>query len=335
MFKFIFLLFFFNSTLANEVNVFTSRHYDSDIKLYKKFTQETGIKVNILSGKGKMLEKRIIEEGENCIADVYIASDAGILGSAQSKNIFKAINSDILNENVPIIYRSDYWYGITKRARIIFYSPERVKESELKNLKYEDLSKKEWNKRIAVRQSNNVYNQSLVASLIHNIGQDETKLWLKGFVKNFSKSPQGNDRAQILSVASGEADIAIANTYYYGLMLSGQKGEEQKKAALKVKGFFPNQNGRGAHMNISGAGVLTNSPNTSNAIKFIEFLTSKVAQQHIINNTFEYPIVHGVEPSDFILKLGERFVEDTKTRVKTFFINQSLALSLMTKAGWK
>ena len=224
-----------SSVLSEEVNVFSARHYDSDIQLYEKFTKATGIKVNVVSGKDAALQKRIIEEGKDCIGDLYITADAGRLGSFQAKGMLhKTQWSKEILDKVPSNLRSDYWIGIAKRARIFYYSPERVSKSDLENLTYESLADKKWKGRIVIRKSDNIYNQSLVASLIENNGKDKTIKWAKSFVNNMSRSPKGNDRAQILAVAAGEADIAVANTYYYALMLSGQKGEEQKLSLIHI-----------------------------------------------------------------------------------------------------
>jgi len=280
--------FFSNLAIAEEVNVFSSRHYDSDIQLYKKFTAETGIKVNVVSGKDKALQKRIKEEGKNSKADLYITADAGRLGSFEKDGMFQTTTSPFIKKQVPATLRSSNWTGIAKRARIIFYSKDRVSDEEIKNLRYEDLGNEIWKNRIVIRKSDNIYNQSLIASLIQNNGKDKIQFWLKNFVSNFARSPKGNDRAQILAVAAGEADLAIANTYYYALMLSGQKGKEQKEAAKKVTPYFPNQNDRGTHINISGVGILKNSPNPESALKLIEFLLTEEAQKHIVENTFEY-----------------------------------------------
>ena len=224
--------------IANEVNVFSSRHYDSDIELYKIFTEKTGIKVNVISGKDAALQKRITEEGKDSKADLYVTSDAGRLSLFDKKGMFQNSISSVIKQKVPENLRSENWVAISKRARILFYSKDRVKQQELKNLRYEDLAKPEWKNRIVVRQSNNIYNLSWVASLISNNGIKETEKWTKGLVNNFARSPKGNDRAQILAVAAGEADLAIANTYYYALMLSGQKGKEQQEAAKKYYLFF-------------------------------------------------------------------------------------------------
>ncbi len=332
-----FLFFFPNFIFANELNIFTSRHYDSDIQLYEKFTSITGIKINIISGEDAALEKRMIEEGKDTKADLYITADAGRLGLFDKKGMFQNSISPIIKAKVPENFRSDNWTAIAKRARIIFYAKDRVSSDEIKNLRYEDLSKPNWKNRITIRQSNNIYNQSLVASLISNNGIAKTEEWVNGFVKNFARDPQDNDRGQILAVASGEADLAIANTYYYALMLSGQKGKDQQEAAKKVTPFFPNQNDRGAHMNISGAGVLKTSKNHENAIKLLEFLLTKESQEHIVNNTFEYPIVENIEPNKLIknTSLGNNFIQDLKTPVKEYSIFQEEALKLMLKAGWK
>ena len=202
------------------------------------------------------------------------------------------------------------------------------------NLSYEDLIDNRFNKSIAIRQSNNVYNQSLIASMIENHGLDYTKSWAKKFVTNFSRKPKGNDRAQILSVASSESKLAIANTYYYGLMLSGKKGKQQKEAAKKVSPFFPNQQNRGTHMNISGIGVLKHSPNPGHAIKFIEFLLTHKAQKHMVNNTFEYPMIESVDPPSLITKMGGNFKQDNITNVSSYGKWQTDAFKIMQEAGW-
>jgi iron(III) transport system substrate-binding protein len=319
---------------ANEVNVFSSRHYSSDIQLYEKFTSISGIKVNVVSGNDAALQKRIIEEGSDSKADLYITADAGRLGLFDQKGMFQNSISPKIKSIVPKSLRSDNWTGIAKRARIIFYSKDRIDQEIIKNLRYEDLSDPKWNNKITVRQSNNIYNQSWIASIISNNGKENTDEWVKKFVKNFARDPKGNDRAQILAVAAGEADIAIANTYYYALMLSGQKGLEQQQAAKKVVPYFPNQSDRGTHMNISGGGILKYAPNPENALKLLEFLLTEEAQSHIVKNTFEYPIIDNVEPSEIIKSMGS-FKQDLSTPVEDFAKFQTVALELMLRADWK
>ena len=331
----ILMIFFANITFALEVNVFSARHYDSDIQLYEKFTAKTGIKVNILSGKDKALQKRIIEEGVDCVADLYITADAGRLGAFESKGMFQNSMSSAIKSAVPSNFRTSKWTGIAKRARIIYYSPERVNANDLNGMRYEDLADPKWKGRVVIRKSNNVYNQSLVASLVKNNGKKATAEWAKGLVANMARGSKGNDRAQILAVAAGEADLAVANTYYLALMLSGKKGPEQQAAAKKVLPFFPNQGDRGTHMNISGGGVLKYAPNKANAIKLLEFLLTKEAQEHIVNNTFEYPMIDGVEPHELVAQMGLGFKQDLKTKVASYGSKQADALEVMLAAKWK
>ena len=320
---------------ANEVNIFSSRHYDSDVQLYQKFTVKTGIAINIVSGKDKALTKRILEEGRDCKADLYITADAGRLGVMEAKGIFQRVSSKILEQKIPSNFRSPYWFGIAKRARVIYYTPDRLSKSDLKGLSYEDLADPKWKGKIVIRQSNNIYNQSLVASLIENNGAKKTATWAKGLVDNMARPAKGNDRAQILAVAAGEAELAVANTYYIALMLSGKKGEEQKAAAQKVELLFPNQENRGTHMNISGGGVLKYALNKENAIKLLEFLLTDEAQKHIVNNSFEYPMVDTVKPNKLIAQFGLDFKQDVVTKVSSYGKRQAEALKIMMEAGWQ
>jgi len=334
LFFLISIIFNFSNISAAEVNIFSSRHYESDTELYKKFTSETGIKVNVISGKDNSLHKRIVDEGKDCLGDLYFTADAGKLGAFELQGLLqKGVNSEFIKKNIPQNFKSNYWVGIAKRARVIFYNPTKTKPP--KNLRYEDLSKEIFKGKILIRQSNNIYNQSLVASIIEHNGLNKTQEWTKGLVKNFARTPKGNDRAQILAVAAGEAEYAIANTYYLALMLSGKKGEEQKNAAKKVIPYFPNQKDRGTHMNISGAGILKYAPNKQNAIKLLEFLLTKDSQTHIVNNTFEYPIIKGVEPNKLIAQFGTNFKQDLNTNVSVYSKRQSEALKIMTEAGWQ
>ena len=332
------ILFAFISSfaLAAEVNVYSARHYDSDIQLYEKFTKKTGIKVNVVSGKDKALQKRIIEEGKDCQADLYITADAGRLGAFQAKGMLQRAGwSKSIKDAVSNNFRSAQWIGIAKRARIMYYSPERVSANDLNGMTYEGLTDPKWKGRVVIRKHNNIYNQSLVASLIKNNGKTATATWAKGVVANMARDSKGNDRAQILAVAAGEADIAVANSYYYALMLSGKKGAEQQAAAKKVMPFFPNQQGRGTHMNISGAGMLKYAPNKDNAVKLVEFLLTKEAQEHIVNNTFEYPMIVGVSPNELVPGADLSFKQDLKTSVKSYGDKQADAIEVMKAAGWK
>ena len=332
------IIIFINSNdevQSEEVNIYTSRHYDADDLLYKQFTKNTGIEVNIIAGKGSALIERLKAEGANSPGDVFFTVDAGNLANFQKQGFLQPIQSETIKQVVPVELRgeNDEWVAVAKRARVIFYNPELVNENEVKNINYEDLSNDIWKGKIVIRSSSNMYNQSLVSSLISNLGIEKTEEWAKGLVANFSRKPQGNDRSQIMAVANQEASIAIANTYYIGIMLSGKGGEDQLNAAKKVKIAFPNQGNRGTHINISGGGILKHSPNRENAEKFLEFLLSKEAQNHIVNNTFEYPVLGSVKPHPLIENFGE-FKMD-KTSVADFGKYNPDAVKLMDRVNWQ
>tara|TARA_B100000214_G_scaffold96567_1_gene67082 strand:- start:3385 stop:4455 length:1071 start_codon:yes stop_codon:yes gene_type:complete len=322
-------------TSDQEVNVYTSRHYDADDLLYEEFTKETGIKVNIISGKGSALIERLKAEGSNSPGDVFFTVDAGNLANFQKQGFLQPIQSEAIKKIVPKELRGENneWVAVAKRARVIFYNPELVNENEIENINYEDLGDENWKGRIVIRSSSNMYNQSLVSSLISNLGIPQTEKWASNLVSNFARKPQGNDRSQIMAVANQEASIAIANTYYIGIMLSGKGGQDQLNAAKKVKIAFPNQDNRGAHINISGGGVLKYAPNRENAEKFLEFLLSEKAQNHIVNNTFEYPVLETVKPHPLIENFGV-FKMD-KTSVSDFGKYNPEAVKLMDRVNWQ
>ena len=326
---------FVESLLAKEVNIYTSRHYDSDDALYQEFTDQTGIKVNVLSGKGGALLERLKFEGKNSPADIFFTVDAGNLWKVQREGLFQPIKSEEVLSKVSSNYRgpNNEWTAIAKRSRVFFYNPKRVSSKEISNISYESLADDVWKGRIVIRSSNNMYNQSLVASLIAKNGEKETEIWAKALVNNMARKPQGNDRAQIMAVANGEADLAIANSYYIGIMLSGNAGIDQLNAAKKVKMIFPNQSDSGAHVNISGAGILKNSPNPDNANLFLEFLLSEKVQENMVKKSYEYPIA-AVQISDEMAKFGTKFIEDD-TSVKRFGELNPAAIKLMDRAGWK
>ena len=330
-------LFVSTFAIANEVNVFNARHYKADAELFSKFTNKTGIKVNLINGKAGALEKRMIEEGTDSSADLYITADAGRCGAFKAKGMTQGgLTSAAIKAAVPSNFRTSHWVGIAKRARIIYYAPERVSDAELSGLTYESLADPKWKGRLVIRKSSNIYNKSLVASLVKNNGKAATAKWAEGVVANMARTPKGNDRAQIMAVAAGEADIAVANTYYLALMLSGNKGAEQQAAAKKVKAFFPNQNDRGTHMNISCAAMVKGAPNKSNAIALVEYLLTPEAQEHFTNNTFEFPMIDGVSPNPLVVNnLGLDFKQDLKTKVSSYGAKQTDALEVMTAAGWK
>lgn len=314
------------------VNVYTHRHYASDQELFNLFEKSTGIQVNVINASADELIQKMKIEGAHSPADVLITVDAGRLTRAKQLNLLQPINSDILNKIVASHLRDpeNFWFGLTKRARIIVYAKDRMDVTALST--YEDLAEEKWKGKILIRSSDNIYNQSLLASLIVNDGEAEAKKWAEGIVSNMARAPKGNDRDQVKAVVAGEGDVAVVNTYYIGNMLNSDSPEEVK-AAEAIGVFFPNQEGRGAHINISGAGVARHAPNKENAIKLIEFLISKEAQEIFANTNYEYPVNPDVQPAELLQSWGE-FKEDSMLLSKLGENNKN-AVIIFDEASWK
>lgn len=317
---------------SQEVNVYTHRHYDVDQEIFDKFTAQTGITVNVVNASADELIERLVSEGEQSPADVLITVDAGRLNRAQSMNLLQPIQSEFLNNTIPSEFRDPegHWFGITYRARIIAYSKERGDVNLVES--YEDLTKPELAGKVLIRSSDNVYNQSLLASIVAASGEEEAEKWAKGMVTNFAREPKGNDRDQVKAIASGEGDYAVVNTYYIGLMLTSDN-EEEKKAAESIGIIFPNQEGRGTHVNVSGLGVTKNAPNKDNAIKFIEFLANEEAQNTLASFNFEYPTNPNVK-RDALLDTWGDFKRDP-INLASLGINNEAAIKIFDKVGWK
>lgn len=314
------------------VNVYTHRHYKSDDALFKKFTEETGIKVNIVNASADELIQRLETEGAESPADVLITVDAGRLYRAQSKDLLQPIQSEVLDKNIPSHFREKdgLWYAITYRARIIAYAKDRVNPEDIKT--YEDLADPKWKGKIVVRSSENVYNQSLLASFMLANGDENAKSWAKGVVSNMARSPKGSDRDQVKAVAAGEGDIAIVNTYYVGLMLNDENPEE-RKAGESVGIIFPNQANRGTHINVSGVGVAKHAPHKENAIKLVEFLSEKEAQTMLTNMNYEFPVNPNVETAATPASWGD-FKADEVELFELGKLN-SEAVKIFDQVGWK
>lgn len=316
-----------------EVNVYTHRHYDTDKLLFKQFEEETGIKVNVITANADELITRMVNEGKDSPADVLITVDAGRLHNAKESGILQPVESEILTSNVPAHLKDadNYWYAVTKRARILAYSKERVKQGEIET--YWDLTKPKYKGKILVRSSNNIYNQSLLASFIaHFPDSNFSEKWAEGIEKNMARTPAGGDRDQVKAVAAGLGDIAITNSYYLGKMIQSDD-KSDRDAAATVSLLFPNQNGRGTHINVSGAGVAKYSKHKENAIKFIEFLTSEKAQGLFSESNYEYPVNPRVKPSKLLQSWGE-FKEDELSLSKLGEYNTE-AVKLFNRVGWK
>lgn len=314
------------------VNVYTHRHYDADQQLFDRFTAETDIRVNVVSASADELIQKLELEGEASPADVLITVDAGRLVRAEEKGLLQPMQSDILNQRIPAHLRSTegYWFGLTYRARILAYHKERVDPATLST--YEALSEPEWKGRLLTRSSENIYNQSLLASMIATNGSDAARNWAEGVLGNMARPPKGSDRDQVLAVAAGEGDVAIVNTYYIGIMLN-DSDEAMQEAAQQVGLFFPNQSDRGTHINVSGAGVTRHAPNRDNALRLIEFLTEPEAQQLLAEVNFEYP-VNAEVPWPALLTEWGKFRADS-LHLSELGKNNRAAVVLFDEIGWK
>ncbi len=317
---------------AAEVNVYSARKDNLIKPILDEFTKETGIKVNLLTADGDQLLERLKNEGAGSPADMLITTDVGRLAKAKADGVLQPVRPEGVEKNVPANLRDPegYWYGLTTRARVIFYAKDRVKPSQLST--YEDLADPKWKGKICIRSSNNIYNQSMLAGLIQELGPQKAEEWAKGIVANLARKPQGGDRDQIKAVAAGECDIAVANTYYYGGMLTG-KDEAEKKAAQSVGVFWPNQKDRGAHVNISGAGLTSSAKNKAEALKLLEFMSADKAQKMYAELNQEYPVKPGVQWSD-LLKSWGTFKADN-LQVSAMYINQPEAVKIFDRVGWR
>ena len=326
------IMFFTISILTGDINVYTHRHYDSDKILFKDFTNLTGIKVNVIKGSADQLIQRLQIEGENSPADILLTVDAGRLVRAKNLNLLQQVSSEKLLQNVPKNMRDaeNHWFGLSVRARVIVYAKDRVKKSELSS--YEDLANGKWRGRIVVRSSNNIYNQSLLASLIESNGQMEALNWAESVRSNMARKPRGNDRDQARAVASGIADVAIINTYYLGL-LTNSSDSADREVARKLNVFFPNQDGRGTHINISGGAVTASSKNKKDAVRFLEFLTEKENQKIFSENNYEYPLDYQNTDNELLVSWGKFKADNIDLSI--LGRNNAVAVRLFDLAGWK
>ncbi|RFA34247.1 Fe(3+) ABC transporter substrate-binding protein [Virgibacillus dokdonensis] len=314
------------------VNLYTSRHYDVDDELYEKFTEKTGIEVNVVQGKGDELMERLDREGKASEADVFITADAGNLARLKDRELTQAVESETLNKNVPEKLRDtdNHWFGLTKRARVIVYAKDRVQPEDLST--YEALTEDKWKNRVLIRSSENIYNQSLMASFIELNGEEAAKEWATGIVDNMAREPKGGDTDQMKAVVAGEGDVAIANTYYVGRLLNSENPEDVK-VGEKLDVFFPNQETNGTHINISGAAVTKHAKNKDNAIKFIEYLSDVEAQEVFAEANNEYPVNPEAKASEILQSWGEFKEQDIN--LTKLGDNNARAIQLMNEVGWK
>jgi iron(III) transport system substrate-binding protein len=317
---------------AAEVNVYSARKDHLIKPLLDQFTKQSGITVNLLSAGEDQLIERMKAEGANSPADLLITTDVARLHKARVDDLLQPAGSAVLDKNVPAKFRDPqgYWYGLSARARVIFYAKDRVKPTELST--YEDLADPKWKGRICVRSSSSVYNQSLLSGMIAIHGPEKAEIWAKAVTDNMARKPQGGDRDQISAVAAGQCDLAIANTYYFAEMLNSSKAEE-KAAAGKVALFWPNQNGRGAHINVSGAGLTKSAKHKAEAIKLLEFLSGPEAQQVYAQINNEFPVLPGTKPSALVASWGAFKGEDMA--VTMLGENNPQAIRIFDRVGWR
>ena len=312
-----------------ELNLYSARQEVLMRPLIKLFEDKYKIRVNIVSAKANQLINRIVQEGEFTYADILLTTDVGRLHIAKEKNIFQKIDTATLTNLVPSNYRDkdNYWFGVSLRARILVYNKYNITKSDLNG--YIDLENDKWKNKILVRSSSNVYNQSLISAMIIKYGEAEVKKFLKGFVSNFARKPSGGDRDQIRAVASGEGDLAIVNSYYFLKM----KSQDSQKKLDHVIEYFPKDNIMQTHINISGAGIIKNSKNKENAIKFLEFLVSDEAQKIYAEINFEYPIRKNIQLNRFMKKYNN-FIRDDINLSDLAKMNKK-SIMLMDIAGWQ
>jgi len=281
------------------LHIYSSRHYSTDEKLYTDFTKETGIEIKRVDGKGDALIARLKQEGELAPADLFITVDAGRLWRAEEAGLFQAIQSETLNEKIPanLKHPDGQWFGFSSRARVLVYNTEKIEKGMLTS--YKDLADPQWKGRVCVRSSGNIYNQSLLASMIAQDGIEPAKAWAKGLLDNLARKPQGGDTDQIKAVAAGVCDIALANSYYFFRLQRSKKAEDQA-VVENLAIVLPDQENNGTHVNISGAGVLKNAKNKVAAVKFLEYLTSSNAQTYFADGNNEYPTVEGVKVNETV-----------------------------------
>ncbi|MEM9991720.1 MAG: Fe(3+) ABC transporter substrate-binding protein [Bacteroidota bacterium] len=317
---------------SKAITLYTHRHYDTDQKIFDAFTQQTGISVNVVKASADELIQKMEQEGAQSPADLLLTVDAGRLVRAEEKDLLQPVSSAVLTKRIPSKFRAKegHWFGLTKRARVIVYDKKKVDPATLST--YEALADSAMKGRVLIRQSNNIYNQSLLASIIAHQGQDKALAWAKGVVENFARSPQGNDRDQVKAILAGEGDIAVINTYYLGKLLNSKDAAEVE-AGQAVGVFFPNQDGRGTHVNISGIGVAKYAPNKAAAIQFIEYLTNESVQATFAKENYEYPINAAAASSDLLKSWGD-FKEDDLPLAQLGKLNKAAVITF-DQAGWK
>lgn len=315
---------------AQELNIYSSRHYDTDEALYSGFEEATGITINRIEGDADELMARMQAEGRNSPADIFITVDVSRLNRAVDAGLLQPVDSDVLEARIPANLQDseNRWFGFSQRSRILFYNTDLV---DTPPATYADLANPAYEGLVCIRSSTNTYNQTLLASIIAHEGEEAARDWAEGVVRNFARSPQGGDTDQIRGVASGECGVAVSNTYYYVRSLRDQVDGVTEH--LDVIGYvFPDQDGNGAHMNVSGAGVAVHSPNRDAAVAFLEYLASDAAQIYFSSGNNEYPAVEGVEMVEELAGLGAFVADDID--LSDVAANLATAQRIFNQVGW-
>lgn len=317
---------------ADELNVYSARKEALIKPALDKFSQQTGVKVNLVTGKADALISRMRSEGQFSPADVLITTDVGRLERAKTMGLTQThgLNDVLSNQSTHLLDPAEHWVALTLRARPIMYATDRVNPTELSTMAA--LADPKWKGRICVRSSTNVYNQSMVSAMLATDSEQDVEQWAKGLVANFARPPKGGDRDQIKAVAAGQCDIAIANTYYLAGMLHSDDNNEVE-AASKVSVFWPDQDGAGAHVNISGIVIAKHAKNVENAKQLVQYMLTESAQQWYAQTNHEYPVLDSVEASQTLKEMGE--FKPQNVSLTTVGTNNDRALKLMDKAGWR
>lgn len=320
------------ATAQGELNLYSSRHYDTDERLYSDFTDATGITINRIEGKADELIARMLAEGANSPADVLLTVDTSRMARAKAAGVLQSVESDVLESRIPAYLQDsdNQWFGFSQRARIIFYDKTDVTNPPLT---YDALADPAYRGKICSRSSTNVYSQTLLASIIERVGEDGARDWARGVVDNFARKPQGGDSDQLRALVSGECDISIANTYYFSRAIRTGIDGLPAEALPNIGWVFPSQDAEGAHMNLSGGGVAANAPNRENAVRFLEYLAGDQAQQYFSAGNDEYPAVPGVALSPSVAALGLFKPDDMNPN--DIARNVPAAQRIFNEVGWQ
>ncbi len=318
------------TALAAEVNIYSYRQPDLIAPLLEAFTEETGVKTNVLF-LNKGLVERMKAEGENSPADLIFTVDIGRLSNAKNEGVTQPVDNAAIKDAIPENFRDPegHWYGLTTRGRVVYASRDRVPQD---TITYEELADPKWKGKICIRSGQHAYNVALIASMIAHNGEEETEKWLAGVKDNLARKPNGNDRAQAKGIFAGECDIGIGNTYYVGLMQNNEKEPEQKDWAKSIKVLFPNSGDRGTHVNISGMALAKHSPNKDDAIKLMEFLASPKGQELYAERVYEYPVDPNAEASETVKGFGE--INPDSLPLADIAKNRPKASELVDKVGF-